>query len=165
MPGTTAWFADSVYLAPGFPTTVSAQPGWQTLMQWKDAGGTRSSSPPVELEVRNGQFEIHGGGGCPSGRQTYDLPLSTATTGKWNDFEFQIHFGRAGDGWLETYVNGQMIGNRFYPPCGTIYPAPYAAYSILRVGYYRDPKITLPGTVIHDEYRMGPTRSSVSLYG
>ena len=35
---------------------------------------------------------------------------------------------------------------------------------ILRLGYYRNTAITTPGTIIHDEYRMGATRSSVSLY-
>jgi hypothetical protein len=50
------------------------------------------------------------------------------------------------------------------PACGTMYPAPYAKYNMLRIGYYRDPAIKTAGTIIHDEYRMGSTRSSVSLY-
>jgi hypothetical protein len=85
-------------------------------------------------------------------------------TGKWTDFEFQIHMNTAGKGWIDAYVNGQKVGNRIVPPCGTTYPQPYAEYNMLRLGYYRDPAIKTAGTIIHDEYRMGATRASVSLY-
>jgi hypothetical protein len=106
---------------------------------------------------------MHGGFGCPSGPQDYRLDLGPAQTGKWNDFMFQIHFDRAGKGWLDAWMNGRQIVSHFVPPCGTIYPAPYANFTILRLGYYRDPAINTPGTIIHDEYRMGPTQASVAL--
>jgi hypothetical protein len=163
-PGTTAWFADSIYLAPGFPTRPGVSNGWQTLMQWKDAGGTRSASPPVSLDIHDGAYTLYGGWGCPSGSKPYRVTLAPATTGVWTDFEFQIHFNTAGRGWVDSYVNGKQVGTRVVPPCGTAYPEPYAKFSMLRLGYYRDPAIATSGTVIHDEYRMGATRSNVSLY-
>jgi hypothetical protein len=165
LPGTTAWFADSVYLVPGFPVKAGISNGWQTILQWKDAGGTQSSSPPVSLDIKDGAYTVYGGWGCPGGAKQYRFTLAPATTGTWIDFEFQIHFNTAGKGWIDSYVNGRQVGSRFMPPCGTTYPEPYAKYDMLRVGYYRDPAIATAGTVIHDEYRMGATRSSVSLYG
>jgi len=75
MPGSTYWFADSMYLAPGFPTTSGASNGWQTVLQWKDAGGTKSSSPPVSVDIDNGVYTLYGGYGCPSGPKEYRIPL------------------------------------------------------------------------------------------
>ena len=112
-----------------------------------------------------GAYSLYGGWGCPSGSRSYRIALAPAVAGTWTDFEFQIRFGTAGNGWVESYVNGRQVGSRFYPPCGTIYPSPYAEYTMLRLGYYRDPTIAAAGTVVHDEYRMGSSRASVSLYG
>jgi hypothetical protein len=95
----------------------------------------------------------------------FRVDLGPATIGVWTDFEFQIKFGAAGVGWIDAFVNGAQVGTRITPPCGTIYPSPYAEHTILRMGYYRDELITTSGAVLHDEYRMGATRSSVSLYG
>jgi hypothetical protein len=166
VPGATAWFADSIDLLPGFPTTTrSSINGWQTLLQWKDAGGTRSVSPPIAVGVRKAQFTLAGGTGCPWRSRAYHLRLAPATTGTWTNFEFQIHFDAAGKGWVDAYVNDHLVIDHYTPPCGTSYPAPYSHYQTLRLGYYRDPAISTPGTVIHDEYRMGATRAEVSLYG
>jgi Polysaccharide lyase len=164
-PGSTEWFADSEYLVPGFPTTSGVSNGWQTVLQWKDAGGTRSSSPPISVDIRNGEYTLYGGWGCPSGPKPFRLNLAPARTGTWTDFKFQIHFDTAGKGWVDAYANGQQVVSHFMPPCGTAYPAPYSRFQMLRVGYYRDPKIQTAGTIIHDEYWMGATLASVSAVG
>jgi hypothetical protein len=152
-PGMTAWFRDRIQLAPGFPTTV--QPGingFQVVMQWKDLGGTRSSSPPLELGVQKGQFDVLGGYGCPSGSRKFVLPIGAATTGVWHEFVFHIHFDTAGRGWVDAWMDGRKVVDHYMPACGTIYPAPYQAYTALRAGYYRDPAISTSGTVLHDDY-------------
>jgi hypothetical protein len=162
-PGSTWWFADSIYLASGFPVSPAVANGWQTVLQWKDAGGTQSSSPPVSVDIHKGRFTLFGGWGCPGGHKEFRLDLGAAETGRWFDFEFGIHFNTAGKGWVDVYVNSVKKVVHYIPPCGTLYPAPYSQYQTLRVGYYRDPLIPTTGTIYHDEYRMGPTRDSVSL--
>jgi hypothetical protein len=160
-PGTTAWFRDRIQLAPGFPTTVqSGINGFQVVMQWKDLGGTRSSSPPLELGVQKGQFDVLGGYGCPSGSRKFVLPIGAATTGVWHEFVFHIHFDTAGRGWVDAWMDGRKVVDHYMPACGTIYPAPYQAYTALRAGYYRDPAISTSGTVLHDDYLYAADGSS-----
>lgn len=162
-PGSTWWFADSEYLLAGFPTYSGVSNGWQTVLQWKDAGGTRSASPPISLAIRNGRFLLYGGWGCPTGAKTYWLDLAPAAVGAWTDFQFHIHFATAGAGWVDAYANGVQVIDHYFPPCGTSYPAPDSSYQTLRVGYYRDPAIVAAGTIVHDEYRMGATQADVAL--
>jgi hypothetical protein len=162
-PGSTWWFADSMYLASGFPVTAGVSNGWQTVLQWKDAGGTQSSSPPLSVDIKNGRFTLYGGWGCPGGHREFRVDLGPTAIGRWIDFEFQIHFNTAGKGWVSAWVDSVQKVNAYKPPCGTAYPTPYSQFQMIRAGYYRDPAIRSAGTMYHDEYRMGSTRASVSL--
>ncbi len=162
-PGTSAWFGDSIYLTTGFPTTATGCTNcWQTVMQWKDDGGTVSGSPPVELTVKNGNYVLHGGFSCPGGANEFSKILGTASTGSWTRFIFQISFNTAANGgWVSAWDGATQILNQYAPPCGTVYPAPNSQYDTLRLGYYRDPNISATGTVVHDSYKVGTTMADV----
>ena len=66
----------SPYLPPDFPVNT---PGWQVVAQWKNAG---EGSPPVEIKVGNGQFQLDGGAGGENPQE--------------NDFTSSIPAGPAG---------------------------------------------------------------------
>ena len=153
-PGTTATFLDSMYLHTGFPLTASGCSNcWQTLLQWHGDGGTQSVAPPVEIVEQGGEWQLHGGYGCPSGPQEYRTNLASASTRSWVDFKLQIYFNTAANGgWVSAWVNGTQVVNQYKPPCGTIYPAPYSQYNTIHLGYYRDPAISQTGTITHDEF-------------
>lgn len=63
-PGGDFYFGLSMFLADGFPINEA----WQVVTQWKfEIDG----SPPLELDVENGEFRTCGGGGHPDGDKSF----------------------------------------------------------------------------------------------
>lgn len=159
--GDEYWFAFSMYLADGFPV----QDGWQVVTQWKNEG---EGSPPVELEIQEGQFFLGGGSGHPDGFDAFREPLGPAVTGRWVDWTFRIHFSAdPAKGEVEVWRDGALALPTFRPESGTLYPpvdgedVPEAPQSYLKTGYYRNAEISAPGTVYYDDWRIGTTAEAV----
>jgi hypothetical protein len=156
--GDDLWFAFSTKLS-----NVSLSTGeWQDVAQWKNDG---LGSPPLELSVDRGTFHIGGGYGWPGGT---DYPqsrlakkaLGAAGNGTWDDWLVHIKFSSdPATGYVEVWRNGTKVLAPWFPPGGTLYPS-LASY--LKVGYYRSKAIGQDSTVLHDDWRVGPTRVSVN---
>lgn len=153
--GDDLWFAGSTYLPSGFPTSPGS---WQLIMQMKnDASGT----PPLELCVENGQFQLQGGAGHPSGSNPMPAQnLGSASTQVIDAWVFHILFSSdpvVGKIWI--WRNGNQVVNGYQPPGGTKYPS---QVSYPKIGIYRDPALSTTGaTVIHDGWKVGTTRQAV----
>lgn len=159
--GDEYWFAFSMYLAEDFPV----QDGWQVVTQWKNEG---EGSPPVELEVDEGEFFVGGGSGHPDGFDAFRQSLGPAVTGRWIDWTFRIRFSaEPDDGEIEVWRDGEAVLPTFRPESGTLYPpvggedVPDVPQSYLKTGYYRDAEISAPGTLYYDGWKIGTTAESV----
>ena len=65
-------------------------------------------------------------------------------------------------GFLEVWRNGQLVLPQFRPPAGTLYRSWFSTEnSYVKTGYYRNPDISTPGTVVLDDWRIGITRVAV----
>jgi hypothetical protein len=155
--GDDLWFAFSTKLQ-NVPLSSSE---WQDVAQWKNDG---IGSPPLEVSVDNGRFNIGGGYGWPGNTDNIQPKLAkkslgTATNGTWDDWVFHIKFSsNTAVGYVEVWRNGTKVLDPWYPPGGTLYPS-LASY--LKVGYYRSKAISQDSTVLHDDWRVGATRQSV----
>lgn len=153
--GDEAWFAGKTYLPAGFPTNPTS---WQLIMQMKnDASGT----PPLELCVEGGQFQLQGGAGHPSGSTPMPVQnLGAATTDQVDAWLFNVLFSSDNAvGRISVWRNGTQVLTNYKPPGGTKYPG---QLSYLKIGIYRDPAMSTTGaTVVHDDWRAGATRAAV----
>ena len=156
MPGDDLYFGFSVLLEPGFPVAA----GWQSIFRLNQNFG---GSPAVALNVVDGKFRIQGGYDHPGGDQLFDLPLRPAATGVWVDMVVHVVFSTdPAVGSIDAWVDGQQIVNRYMPRAGTMYHNPTKPdASGVRSGYYRNPTITIPGTVVFDDLRIGTTFGAV----
>jgi hypothetical protein len=69
------------------------------------------------------------------------------------------------DGFVEVWHDGQQVLDRFSPEGGTMYPVEKGGddpESYLKTGYYRSGKISRPGVLYFDGWRVGSTREAVS---
>ncbi len=155
--GDDLYFGFSTYLAPGFPTSG----GWQVITQFKH---NFDGSPPLSLNVENGQFSVQGGYGNPSGPQHFLKPVGPATTGQWSDWVLHVKFSPDPSvGFVEVWRDGALVLPRFAPGSGTMYPGPGGqAASLLKIGPYRDSSIATPGTMYFDNWRIGTTQEAVA---
>jgi hypothetical protein len=157
VPGDDLWFGFSSYLAPGFPTDAY----WQVITQFKQ---NFDGSPPLELNVEQGQYKLEGGQGHPGGSKEFSKDLAPAATGRWVDWVLHVRFSADPDeGYVEVWKDGQQVLDRFSPEGGTLYPGPDGNdASYVKTGYYRDPEIDRPGTVYFDNWRIGTSRAAVT---
>jgi Polysaccharide lyase len=157
VPGDDLWFGFSSYLAPGFPTEAY----WQVITQFKQ---NFDGSPPLELNVEDGQYKLEGGQGHPDGSKVFVKPLADATTGVWADWVLHVKFSAdPAEGYVEVWKDGQQVLDRFAPEGGTLYPGPDGNdASYVKTGYYRDADIDQPGTIYFDNWRIGTSREAVT---
>ncbi|MHA6795989.1 polysaccharide lyase [Pseudonocardia bannensis] len=159
--GDEYYFGFSTLLAEGFPV----QDEWQVITQWKNEG---EGSPPVELSVQEGRFDLSGGSGHPEEAEPFRLTLGPAVTGTWIDWVFRIRFSPdPAQGEVEVWQNGQLVLPTFRPASGTMYPpgndgSRDVPSSYLKTGYYRAAEISAPGTVYFDDWRVGTTADAVT---
>jgi len=157
-PGYDLWFRFSTMLAADFPVDAD----WQVITQWK---GRADGSPPVSLNVEKGRFVLRGGAGHPDDLTPFSRDLAAAAPGEWSDWLVHIRFSpRSSEGFVEVWRNGQQVLERFSPESGTMYPGEDGdpAESYLKTGYYRDGKISRPGVLYLDSWRVGNTRDAVA---
>src|SRR5262249_55481584 len=84
-PGDDLYFGFSTLLGQGFPTDSF----WQVITQWKHHG---DGSPPLELDVDSGVYQISGGFGHPEKADPFRLTIGPAIPGQWVDWVFHIKF-------------------------------------------------------------------------
>lgn len=158
--GDDLWFGFSTMLASDFPTDAD----WQVITQWK---ARADGSPPVSFKVKDGRYMLSGGEGNPDKSQPFDKDLAPAEPGKWADWVVHIAFSPEPEvGYIEIWKGGQQVLQRFSPDSGTMYPAEKSskdAESYLKTGYYRNGKISEPGVLYFDGWRVGTTREAVAL--
>lgn len=154
--GQERWFGFSVWLDAAFPINPAS---WQLISQWHQQSGT--GSPPVELNVDNGEFALTGenAAGTAMGRQV----IAAATRGQWHDFQIRILFSATpSTAQIEVWLNGAQALATFSSPIGTIYSGP-SEYDYWKSGIYRNPTQTdTPLTLWLDEMRVGTTRAAVT---
>ncbi|MFC5231373.1 polysaccharide lyase [Pseudonocardia zijingensis] len=156
--GEDLWFTFSTYLLEGFPVNYSE---FQTITQFKQ---NFDGSPPLELGVQEGAFQIDGGYGHPDGPRTFSIPVGEAATGRWNDWLLHVRFSPdPAVGFVEVWRDGQLMLPKYSPPGGTMYvnPDDGSARSSVKTGYYRDRTIDSVGRIVFDEWRIGTTREVV----
>jgi polysaccharide lyase-like protein len=157
VPGDDLWFGFSSYLAPGFPTDAY----WQVITQFKQ---NFDGSPPLELNVEEGQYKLEGGQGHPDGNKVFVQPLAEATTGVWVDWVLHVKFSAdPAVGFVEVWKDGRQVLDRYSPQGGTLYPGPDGNdASYVKTGYYRDAEIDRPGSIYFDDWRIGTSRFAVT---
>lgn len=153
--GDDLWFGFAWYLPPDFPVNT---PGWQVLAQWKNAG---EGSPPVELKVGNGQFQLDGGAGGEDPQETYfTQPIGPARAGLQTNIVVHIVFSTdPTKGQVDVWMNGQQRVAAFRPEGGTRYES---ADSYLKTGIYRDTAISEPSVLYLNDARVATSYASAS---
>ncbi|MEJ2870399.1 heparin lyase I family protein [Actinomycetospora sp. OC33-EN08] len=157
--GQDRWFKFSFFLPTDFPTQVNT---WQLLTQWKNDG---TGSPPLELSVRDGNLNLSGGWGHPTGPKLFGQVLGPAVTGQRTDLVVHIFFSRdPAKGVVDIWNNGAPVLSGYKPAGGTLYPTSSGTASVgsyWKMGIYRDSAITLPARYTIESARIGNTRATV----
>jgi hypothetical protein len=163
--GIETWFGFSFMLSRNFPVTENY---WHILAEWRP----NTDSPPLLLQVRNGQLRLSGGAGHPdlALRREWVIDLAEVKTSTWYDLQARVLFSRfATVGSVDVHLDGVPRLEGYKPRTGTLYPsaagATTSASSYLRYGLYRDPVCKREATVWHMGWAIGPTQGSVLLPG
>jgi hypothetical protein len=140
--GDDLYFRFSTMLAPGFPTDAV----WQVITQFKQ---NFDGSPPLSLNVEQGQYRVEGGYGYPGGSRQFIANLGEASTGVWVSWVMHVKFSTDPRvGFVELWKDGAVALSRYFPPGGTLYPGPNGVdASYVKTGLYRDPTIDQRGTI------------------
>ncbi len=146
--GDEYWFGFSTLLEDGFPVDAA----WQVITQWKNDG---TGSPPLSLNVENGEYLLHGG--FSVGKE-WTESIGPATAGEWVDWVIYVEFA-GGAGRVDVWQNGEQAVDGLVPEGGTLYPG---KDSYLKIGYYRDTGIGEDGTVVFDNWKMGTSYDAVA---
>jgi hypothetical protein len=152
--GQTRFFAVSVFLAPGFPTTTH---DWQVITQWKNSG---TGSPPLSMSVGDGKFYLDGGFDHPDGDKSFEHDIAPAATGRWVDLVVGAVFSRdPAKARVDAWVDGRQTVTDFHPPGGTLYRG---TTSYLKTGIYRNEGISERGVMTMDNWKVGTSYASVT---
>lgn len=148
--GDDLYFRFSTFLAPGFPVDAD----WQVITQFKQ---NFDGSPPLTLNVEQGQYRVEGGYGHPDGSRQFIVNIGPAGTGSWVDWVMHVKFSAdPAVGYVEVWKDGAIVLPRYFPPGGTMYPGPDGVdSSYVKTGLYRDPSIAVPGTLYLDNWVIG----------
>lgn len=123
--------------------------------------GDQFRSPPLALQVRNGEWRVTvrananqvGDNGTVS---TYDVPL---TKGGWSDWAFHVKFNPGGSGFVRSYLNGSLVAEHSGPTGFNDAVGPY-----VKMGIYRSPSGGPTTRVLyHDELRIADGSGSLEL--
>jgi hypothetical protein len=125
--GSTYWVSFEVYLPPGtvYPPSAPSGSGFPAggtngwiLLNETGYGAPYNGSPPIALDVGNGNFTLQRGGGDPSVTPYQIVWQSPLVRGQWVRFTF--HVLHSTSGWFELYMNdvaqGLYDGTSQVPP-------------------------------------------------
>lgn len=130
----------------GMPVNTST---WQLIAQFHQAGNT--GSPPVALEVGNGQLRLAAQGG-------HQQPLGAVSSDGTVDVTLHVVFSRdPARGQVDVWRDVAPVLAGYHPPGGTLLDSS----DYLKLGLYRDPAITDPSTITITDVRIGPTSAAV----
>ncbi|WP_018332474.1 GH12 family glycosyl hydrolase domain-containing protein [Actinomycetospora chiangmaiensis] len=137
--GETAFVGYSGFFDQGFPTDTGT---WQLIMQFKQPG---TGSPPLAVEVGNGQLRLANNGGnqkdfCPVGPGAFS-------------FQLGITFG----GTIDAYCNGQQTLSGYRTPESNVKGSAY-----LKTGIYRDESIGQVSVLFLNDLKIGDDLAAVS---
>ncbi|NVN52768.1 heparin lyase I family protein [Mycolicibacterium hippocampi] len=166
--GSDLYYRWSVYFPDEFPEAP-----WQVCGQWHQTymGGTGRYDkvpPPMAFYAassadRAARWSLSNNGNNPW-QKGWSLDLGLMPRGEWTDVVVHVKFSVvARDCLVEVWINGVESGS-IVPPVPTLYPTEVVSdrVSYFKVGYYRDPKATLPGAVFFDDVKIGTTLGSVA---
>lgn len=137
--GETKFVGYSGFFDQGFPTDTGT---WQLIMQFKQPG---TGSPPLAVEVGNGQLRLANNGGnqkdfCPVGPGAFS-------------FQLGITFGGA----IDAYCNGRQTLSGYRTPESNVKGSAY-----LKTGIYRDESIGQDSTLFLNDLKIGDDLAAVS---
>ncbi|MFC5063508.1 cutinase family protein [Actinomycetospora atypica] len=137
--GETKFVGYSGFFDQGFPTDTGT---WQLIMQFKQPG---TGSPPLAVEVGNGQLRLANNGGnqkdfCPVGPGAFS-------------FQLGITFG----GTIDAYCNGKQTLSGYRTPESNVKGSAY-----LKTGIYRDESIGQDSTLFLNDLKIGDDLAAVS---
>jgi len=134
-PGSEYYYRFSTMFPSNFPNVNR----WQVFLQWHHTGN--NGSPPVECYVLLNQMRCRVGGA--NGKVLWTRPLER---NKWQNFIFHLKWSsNASVGFIEMWRNGKKELPKKY--VATQYPG---ERTILKVGYYRDNRVTQTAQIYHD---------------
>lgn len=150
--GDELYFALSTKLASGFPIDN----GWQVITQWHSA---MDGSPPIELSVEEGKYQLSGGYGHPDGLGDYVQNMGAAVAETWVDWVFHIKFSTDPSvAFIEVWKDGQIVVPRFAPATATMYDEK----DYWKFGYYRSKDVGADGTIYFDDLKVGTSLPAVT---
>jgi uncharacterized protein (TIGR03382 family) len=127
-----------------FPENFASNARWQVFAQWHQQGCC--GSPPLEFFVVGEEMFLRVGG--LNGKILWRAPLER---GRWHDFVLHVKWSSdSREGFVEMYKDGKLA-----------VPQTMAATQFggdrnyLKLGLYRDSRISSVGVVYHDGFAMG----------
>ncbi len=127
-----------------FPENFASNARWQVFAQWHQQGCC--GSPPLEFFVVGEEMFLRVGG--THGKILWRAPLER---GRWHDFVLHVKWSSdSREGFVEMYKDGELA-----------VPQTMAATQFggdrnyLKLGLYRDSRISSVGVVYHDGFAMG----------
>jgi len=123
-----------------FPPSYPVSRRWQDVVQWKNEG---PGTPPLQMSVRGNCLALTTGPQFGS-RALWRTRL---LRGRWLRFVMRVHWSsRPATGAVTMTYGGKRVLN------GVRLPTLYSGRgNYLKLGLYRDPRITLTGTVYFDD--------------
>lgn len=129
---------------------------WCNATQWKNDG---TGSPPLEMTVQNNGFAFGGGFGHPSGNRLFHKTVPGGLVkGRWTDWVVHVRFASDSSNFIEVWMDGKLVLEKFSLPGGTLYPG---LNSYHKMGLYCDPGNSGTRTLLHDNWRIGKSYDSV----
>ena len=156
-PGTEPQDGDEQYvrytaiLDEDFPTDAGS---WQLILQWHH--NSPSGSPPLALEVRNGQLMMASGGN--------DLQaIGPVSPGDRIDLTMHVKFSQdPGESSVTVWRDGRPTGVTDWSPSqGTM--STEGAY--MKMGLYRDPNIGQAGSIVVTDLKIGRDEQGIGGIG
>ncbi len=133
-----------------FPDAFPSSPYYQLFVQWHHDGCC--GSPPLSFWVQNDQYRLQIGG--DSGRVVYTAPFVRSV---WSDWVLHVKWSSdAQVGFVELYQNREKVLSKTY---GQTMFAGMTNY--LKLGLYRDERVTADATMFHDNFVWGTTLEDV----
>lgn len=135
--GDERWYSWSMKFPEDLPEPDG---GYYIVVQWHQSAD--SGSPPLALDITNGNLEI-GGDGVDAPPQA----IGPIRRGEWVDYVMNVGFSQ-NDGFVEAWENGVQTVQRTSRPTMT------DDENYLKMGIYRDPDATGDAEVWFDDFRI-----------
>jgi hypothetical protein len=153
--GTESWWGWSTYFGDDFNPTPNSF--WNIFTQWHNSGTTGQANVHFEVDttVTPWQIQLRSFGGLENQNERR-FRLFELRRNRWFDFVFHVRWASDNTGFLELWVDGQLVLPR------TFTPTLYAGQSVyLKQGFYRAPS-NVTSVLYHDRMRRGDSYAAVA---